>query len=221
MEQNRREFLRSCARNIAIAGLGMSGSILAVRRVRSGPGPGCGGSSTCEGCPNLDFCDICGTKKTRALSQRRYVWQIDPNKCTQCGRCATECVINPSAVKCVHAFKMCGYCNLCFGYFQPGASKLDEGAENQLCPTGAIDRTFIEEPYFQYEIDEDLCIGCAKCVKGCNSFGNGSLFLQVRHDICLNCNECAIAEACPSDAFRRVPSDDPYIWNGEQPEERA
>ena len=155
------------------------------------------------------------------MSSRRFVWQIDPTKCTQCGRCATECVINPSAVKCVHAFKMCGYCKLCFGYFQPGAAKLDEGAENQLCPTGAIDRRFIEEPYFQYEIEEDLCIGCAKCVKGCNAFGNGSLFLQVRHDICLNCNECAIAKACPSMAFKRVPSDTPYIWNGEETENKA
>jgi electron transport complex protein RnfB len=116
---------------------------------------------------------------------------------------------------------MCGYCKLCFGYFQPGAGKLDEGAENQLCPTGAIDRTFVEDPYFQYEIKEDLCIGCGKCVKGCNSFGNGSLFLQVRHDICLNCNECAIARACPSDAFKRVPSNSPYIWNGEETEKKA
>ena len=23
------------------------------------------------------------------------VWQIDPNKCTQCGKCATECVSAP------------------------------------------------------------------------------------------------------------------------------
>jgi Na+-translocating ferredoxin:NAD+ oxidoreductase subunit B len=26
------------------------------------------------------------------------VWQLDPAKCTQCGRCATHCVLAPSAV---------------------------------------------------------------------------------------------------------------------------
>ena len=35
--------------------------------------------------------------------------------------------------------------------------------------------------------------------------------MQVRHDRCLNCNECAIAVACPSQAFRRVPAADPYL----------
>jgi electron transport complex protein RnfB len=33
----------------------------------------------------------------------------------------------------------------------------------------------------------------------------------VRHDRCLNCNECAIARVCPADAFRRVPVDQPYL----------
>ena len=42
-----------------------------------------------------------------------YVWQIDPFKCTSCGRCATDCVLTPSAVKCVHAYALCGYCDLC------------------------------------------------------------------------------------------------------------
>ena len=32
-----------------------------------------------------------------------YYWQIDPAKCTQCGRCETDCVLNVSAVKCFHA----------------------------------------------------------------------------------------------------------------------
>jgi len=54
-------------------------------------------------------------------------------------------------------------------------------------------------------------MGCGKCVKGCKTFGNGSLFLQVRHDRCLNCNECSIAAACPSGAFKRVPADKPYL----------
>ncbi len=146
---------------------------------------------------------------------RRTVWQIDPEKCVQCGRCATDCVLDESAVKCVHAYDVCGYCDLCGGYSKPDALALDTAAENQLCPTGAIQRTFVEDPYFQYSIDESLCIGCAKCVKGCGSFGNGSLYLQVRHDRCVNCNDCAIARNCAGEAFLRVPADKPYLLKGE------
>lgn len=144
------------------------------------------------------------------------VWQIDPYKCIQCGRCADHCVLEESAVKCVHSFAMCGYCKLCTGYFEPQPNALNTGAENQLCPTGAIKRSFVEHPYYEYNIDESLCIGCGKCVKGCNTFGNGSLFLQVRHDRCLNCNQCSIALVCPSGAFKRVPADHPYLLKGEE-----
>jgi electron transport complex protein RnfB len=140
------------------------------------------------------------------------VWQIDPDKCVACGNCATYCVLQPSAVKCAHAFHMCGYCKRCFGYFEPQADQFSTAAENQLCPTGAITRKFTEEPYYEYTIDESLCMGCGKCVKGCTAFGNGSLFLQVRHDICVNCNECAIAAACPADAHVRIPADRLDDW---------
>lgn len=156
-----------------------------------------------------------GTVAISNATKDNYVWQIDPFKCTQCGRCATDCVKTPSAVKCVHAYNLCGYCDLCGGYFKPGANKLQTGAENQLCPTAAIERRFIEEPYFEYIIDEDLCIGCALCVKGCDSFGNGSFQLQIRHDLCDNCNECSIARVCPSDAISRVPAHSPYIIKGD------
>jgi electron transport complex protein RnfB len=139
------------------------------------------------------------------------VWQIDPNICVQCGNCAKNCVLEPSAVKCVHAYAICGYCDLCSGYLRPNALALGTGAENRLCPTDAIKRTYIEDPYFEYTIDEDLCIACGKCAEACTAFGNGSLYLQVRHDRCLNCNECSIARQCPSGAFRRVPADTPYI----------
>ncbi len=153
-----------------------------------------------------------------ALSKAKtgeYVWQIDPFECTQCGRCADECVLTPSAVKCFHAYDLCGYCDLCGGYFQPGVMDLHTGGENQLCPTSAIKRNFVEEPFFEYSIDEDLCIGCAKCVKGCSSFGNGSLHLQINHNLCVNCNECAIARKCPSKAITRVPANDPYKVKGD------
>jgi Na+-translocating ferredoxin:NAD+ oxidoreductase subunit B len=142
------------------------------------------------------------------------VWQLDPAKCVQCGRCATSCVLTPSAVKCVHVYNMCGYCDLCGGYFRPEAKNLTTGAENQLCPTSAIERRFIEEPFFEYHIIEKLCIGCGKCVKGCGSFGNGSMQLQVQHHICVNCNQCAIARDCPADAFSRVTVAKPYIFKG-------
>lgn len=147
----------------------------------------------------------------RKNTKTDMVWQIDPYKCVACDRCATYCVLEESAVKCVQLYAMCGYCDFCPGYFELGATVLEAGAENELCPVGAITRTFIEDPYYEYTIDESLCIGCAKCVKGCAVFGNGSLFLQVRHDRCLNCNECSIAVACPSDAFKRVPADEPYL----------
>ena len=146
----------------------------------------------------------------------RTVWQIDPNVCVQCERCATNCVLSPSAVKCVHAYDVCGYCELCGGYHEPDARETDTAAENQLCPTGAIERTFIEDPFYEYTIIEEKCIGCGKCVKGCNSFGNGSLYLQIRHDRCVDCNDCAIAKSCPSGAVRRVPAEHPYILKGQQ-----
>ena len=144
------------------------------------------------------------------------VWQIDPAKCVACGNCATYCVLDVSAVKCVHSFPMCGYCELCTGYFEPEPNALNSAAENQLCPTGAIERMLIEEPYYEYTIDRSLCIGCGKCVKGCSAFGNGSLHLQVCHDLCLNCNECSIAASCPSEAYRRVPASRPYKLKHEE-----
>ena len=152
----------------------------------------------------------------KTSSSGEMVWQLDPNVCIQCEKCSTNCVLPLSAVKCVHSYSMCGYCDLCSGYLEPGAKSRDTGAENQLCPTGAIKRTFIEDPYFEYTIDETLCIGCGKCVKGCGAFGNGSLHLQVRHDRCVNCNECSIARSCPSQAYRRVPARTPYILRGDE-----
>ena len=141
----------------------------------------------------------------------RQVWQIDPDKCTACGKCATTCVLQESAVKSVHAYALCGYCDLCMGYFSLESKQLTTAAENQLCPRGAIQRTCLEDPYFEYSIDEGRCNGCARCVNGCSKFGNGSLFLQIRHDRCVNCNDCAIVAVCPGNAIVRVGADQPYL----------
>ena len=156
-----------------------------------------------------------GVTALRKNPAKKQVWQIDPFKCTQCGRCADYCVLTPSAVKCVHAYALCGYCDLCSGYLKSNHTERSTAAENQLCPTSAIQRRFIEDPYYEYVINEDLCIGCSKCVKGCASFGNGSLHLQIKHDLCKNCNECSIARVCPSDAVIRVPAGEPYLIKGD------
>ncbi len=146
-----------------------------------------------------------------ASEAEETVWQIDPDKCIQCGNCATACVLAPSAVKCVHDIAICGFCDLCFGYFAEQRPGDTETAENLRCPTDAIIRNFVENPYYEYMIDEPKCIGCGSCVEGCNQYGNGSLILQVRHDRCKNCNECAIAVQCPAQAFVRVPASEPYL----------
>jgi len=150
----------------------------------------------------------------RAGSTDEYVWQIDPDLCMACGNCATYCVLDISAVKAVQCYPLCAMCDLCTGYFDLGHVSRDTGAENQLCPTGAIIREFVTEQAgaarFEYHIDEHKCIGCGKCVAGC-AMMNGSLYLQVRHDRCLNCNQCSIAIACPTQAYRRVPASDPYL----------
>ena len=49
----------------------------------------------------LSLASITGYSLTKSMSDD-LVWQIDPNKCVQCGRCATTCVLNISAVKCMH-----------------------------------------------------------------------------------------------------------------------
>src|SRR3972149_4895796 len=160
---------------------------------------------------------LCGLGGLLAVSKGRgesLLWQIDPDKCMACGHCETNCVLDQSAVKAVQCFTLCGYCDVCTGYFPIKDYVLETGAENQLCPTGAIDRKFIEmkggQRFFEYTIDETACIACGKCVAGCELM-NGSLYLQVRHDRCLNCNECSIAVACPSQAFVRVPASSPNL----------
>lgn len=175
-------------------------------------------TSVGRGASAIALVGVAGGLGARARGQE-MVWQINPFKCVQCGRCQTECVLDVSAVKCVHDFAMCGYCEFCFGFFRTDALDLSEAAENQSCPTGAIRRKFIEAPYFEYTIDENLCIACGECVKGCDQFGNGALYLQVRQDYCLNCSECSIAKVCAADAFVRLPAERPYFLKHKGPDQ--
>ncbi|MEI7767343.1 MAG: 4Fe-4S binding protein [Phycisphaerae bacterium] len=145
-----------------------------------------------------------------ARLQGAQVWQIAPRRCIRCGRCASACVKTPSAVKCVHAFSACGYCNICSGYFTPKPEQFNTGAENQLCPVNAIVRKSVEDPYYAYTIDWDRCIGCGRCVQGCQDYGNGSLYLQISHAECQQCNQCAIATQCPAGAISRKDADKAY-----------
>ena len=49
-------------------------------------------------------------------------------------------------------------------------------------------------------------------------FGPGQVIIFIpNHNICINCNECSIARKCPSDAFKRVPAEQPYLLRGYDP----
>ena len=207
----RRQLMADATRCTALAGIGGLSAWLFYKQSGQAAAACPGANATCGECSQAAGCRL------------PQVWQIDPNRCiasggTPCNGCQTHCVLDLSAVKAVNCFALCGYCDICTGYFPTKDYVLDTGAENQLCPTGAITRKFIEKQggvrYFEYTIDEGLCIACAKCVVGCRLM-NGSLHLQVRHDRCLNCNECAIAVACPGQAFRRVPAASPRLLRRE------
>ncbi len=210
--KGRRDFVLNLGRALIFGGLaGTLGVLLTRRAPARASQPRCTGPNRCVACSELLRCGAPTAAQVRSVTTGTTVWQLDPDLCVQCGGCAVNCVRSPSAVKAVNGFGICGFCKLCFGYFQPGVSRLDEGAEHQLCPTGAIERSFIENPYYEYTIDEELCIACGRCVKGCALFGNGSFYLQVRHDRCLGCNECSVAVRCPAGAYRRVPASSPYL----------
>lgn len=199
-EQSRRDFLRSLSRHSALGVILLGTGYLAARSGK----PTCPPGGDCATCASSGGC-------LWERASANTVWQIDPYKCIQCGKCATNCVLNPSAVKCVHAFALCGYCDLCTGFFEAQPNALTTAAENQLCPTAALKRTFVEDPYYQYTIDAELCIGCGKCVKGCSTFGNGSLMLQIDQSRCVRCNYCSIVANCPSLAISRIPAQEPYL----------
>ena len=153
------------------------------------------------------------------------VWMIDPARCVNirlgatgieaCEKCSTACVLELSAVRAVNEFSLCGRCCICPAYYDVTSDVGSDGLPSRkLCPRDAIARKPIgkvdpSDPlnnFYEYTIDETLCNGCGKCVMGCKEpAGLGSIRLEVRHNLCLNCNRCSIAQKCPDDAYLRGP----------------
>ncbi len=155
----------------------------------------------------------------------RHAWQIDPIKCKACDKCKTMCVRTPSAVKAVNDQKKCSFCVVCYGHISNKriASEKIMTEGKRICPKDAvkrIDYSHRPDGYFIYEIDEDKCDGCGKCVEACTKKGTKSMFLIIRPDLCLNCNSCKIAINCPAQAVDKVfigPEDDfKGIWEFEK-----
>lgn len=152
-------------------------------------------------------------------------WGLDPEKCINsrlgavgvpaCELCSTTCVLPLSAVRAVNDHAKCGRCYICPAYFEIKSAVNAQGLPSQkLCPRDAIKRAAIGDVdptdpannYYEYVIDEKLCNGCGKCVLGCKEpAGLSSIRLEVRHDLCLDCNRCSIAIACPDEAYERAP----------------
>ncbi len=133
-----------------------------------------------------------------------------------CQKCATTCVLPLSAVRAVNDHAKCGRCCICPAYYDVTSDLGPDGLPTRkLCPRDAITRKPIgkvdpDDPlnnFYEYLIDEKLCNGCGLCVMGCKEpAGLGSIRIEVRCDLCLNCNRCSIAEACPDDAYDRRPA---------------
>jgi electron transport complex protein RnfB len=151
---------------------------------------------------------------------RRFAWQIDPEKCLYCGLCETACVRKPSAVKALNDQKKCSNCVVCYGHItnlKIDSDKIDSEGE-KVCPYNAVERRNFSggvDGMFLYSNDPKNCVGCAKCVKRCNEHGSKSMFLVIRPDLCLGCNECAIARACPHGAIERIPREPVDDYRGD------
>jgi electron transport complex protein RnfB len=184
----RRELLEHAARGGALVGLGGLGAVLGGRAIAQG------------------------------------AWQLDPSRCINsaegdfsgvCELCANQCVLGLSAVRAVNDYAACGRCYICPGYFDVQSAVGPDGLPSRkLCPRDAIKRTPIGEfdprdpanSYYEYVIDETRCNGCGRCVLGCKMpAGLGSIKLEVRRNLCVDCNWCSIALACPPSAYGRQP----------------
>ena len=144
--------------------------------------------------------------------KRRFAWQINPEKCFACGRCASACVRKPSAAKAVNNIKACNNCVACYGHIADPymeSEKIDSEGK-RVCPVDAVKRINLTgeiDGYFEYQQDHAQCIGCARCVRQCKAHNDeyASMFMIIRPDLCLGCNECSIAQKCPANAIERIP----------------
>jgi electron transport complex protein RnfB len=139
----------------------------------------------------------------------RYIWQINPDKCTFCGKCETLCIKTPSAVKAVNDQKKCSFCVVCHGHIKETGVASDKIMEEgiRICEHDAVTRKAHSggvNGYFIYDIDDEKCVACGKCAKLCNEKGTQSMFLIIRPEFCLNCNSCEIAKHCPEGAIEKL-----------------
>lgn len=155
----------------------------------------------------------------------RHAWQINLDKCTACGKCQTLCVRKPSAVKAVNDQKKCSFCVVCYGHITETRMDSDKimSEGTRVCHTDAVIRKEYsggKDGYFVYTIDDNKCDACCKCVEYCSKRGTKSMFLIIRPDLCLNCNNCNIATYCPEKAVEKVyiGTEDDYkgIWELEK-----
>ncbi len=158
----------------------------------------------------------------------QIVWQVNAARCINsrldeidvevCDLCLAECVVTQSAVRAVNDFAKCGRCYICPAYFNVKSAVDENGLPSEkLCPRDAIGRAPIgwidpgdpANNFYEYTIDEAKCDGCGKCVMACKEpAGLGSIRLMVRHDLCVDCNSCAVATACPKDAVVQLPTEE-------------
>ena len=114
-------------------------------------------------------------------------------------------------------YARCGRCCICPAYYDVKSETGRDGLPTRkLCPRDAIERKAIGEVdpddplnnFYDYIIDEVKCNGCGECVMACKEpAGLSSIRLEVRYDLCTDCNRCSIAQTCPDDAVNRQPAD--------------
>ena len=158
-------------------------------------------------------------------ANKTYAWTIAADRCVNsklgvlgvdtCELCASECVLTLSAVRAVNEFSKCGRCYICPSYYKITSAVGPDGLPSEkVCPRDAIERKAIgwidpDDPannFYEYVIDEMKCNGCGRCVMECKEpAGLGSIRLEVRHNVCVDCNRCSIAAACPEEAYDRLP----------------
>ncbi len=198
----RREMLEQAARGAALLGIGGAAAFLTTRASAEGS------------------------------------WQLDPRKCVNCrlgatgvdvcDLCATTCVLPLSAVRAVNEHDKCGRCYICPAYYDVTSAVDGEGLPGEkLCPRDAIERYPIgyvdpDDPannFYEYVIDEERCNGCGICSMGCKEpAGLSSIRIEVRNELCVDCNRCSVAVACPDEAYvRHEPGQAPSPVHGPEP----